>query len=373
MTAKENPIIEPSQEDSRQEPQTPPIIGVSRKEDDASQPPIPEVLPILPVRNMVVFPGTVIPLSIGRASSRQLLDESLPQSKIIGLVTQRNHEQDNPGPEDLYSVGAAALVLKLLRQSEDNLLIVIQALRRITLRKIVATQPFIRAEVEVLHSTRPLQEDKQWEATVRNLRETAGKLIELTPDAPAEAKMLLANIEDPGLLADFLASNLPIEAAQKQDLLEELDVVKRVRAVQLRLSAQLEILQLQQKIQKDVASQFSDAQRRAYLHEQIRAIQRELGEEDTGTEEQVARLRRRLQEAQPPKEVLEQAERELNRLKVIPPASPEFSVIVSYAETLADLPWAKMTPDQLDLNRAQEILDRDHYDLEKVKRRLIEY
>src|SRR5204863_829593 len=182
---------------------------------------------------------------------------------------------------------------------------------------------------------------------------------------------VILNIEDPGLLADLLASNLTVDVSEKQDLLEELDVVKRVRQVQLRLSAQLEIAELQQKLQQDVASHISDTQRRAYLREQIKAIQRELGEDAEGTAEQVEQLRKRLEESKPPKEVMEQAERELRRLNFIPPASPEFSVIVSYLEILAELPWSKLSEDHFDLNEAQRILDRDHYDLEKVKRRLI--
>ncbi len=163
------------------------------------------------------------------------------------------------------------------------------------------------------------------------------------------------------------------DVAQKQALLEELDVAKRVRAVQTSISAQLEIAQIQQTLQQDVQSQFSDAQRKAYLREQMKAIQRELGEGDTGADEQIAQLRTRLEEAKPPAEVMAQAERELKRLDIIPPASPEYSVIVSYVETIAELPWSKFSDDNLDLDKAQEILDRDHYDLEKVKRRLIEY
>jgi ATP-dependent Lon protease len=365
--------VKASNESQAQPPDlTPPIIGVARKEDDPQQLAIPDTVAILPLRNIVIFPGTVLPLTVGRPASRRMLEETLPQSKIIGLFTQKDPQQDNPGPLDLHRVGVAALVLKMLRQG-DSVVIVIQALRRITLRRVLSTEPYIRAEIDALPSTPAPTDDPQWAATVQNLRQNADKLIELTPDAPDEARTLLANIQEPALLADFLAGNLNLDVAQKQDLLEETDVVKRVRAVQLRVSAQLEIALLQQKIQKDVASQFTDAQRRAYLREQIKAIQRELGEEGGGTDEQVEELRRKLRESQPPQEVLEQAERELNRLAVIPPASPEYSVIVSYVETIASLPWNKMTPDQLDLNRAQEILDRDHYDLEKVKRRLIEY
>src|SRR5262249_20013172 len=185
--------------------------------------------------------------------------------------------------------------------------------------------------------------------------------------------MVIMNIENPEQLADFLAPNLNIDVAQKQALLEELDVEKRVRAVQQHISAQLEIAEIQQRLQKDVASQFSDAQRRAYLRSQLKAIQHELGETDGGSEEQAQQLRARLQEANPPEEVMKQAERELKRLDFIPPASPEFSVIVSYIEIIADLPWNKLSKDNLDLDQAQQVLDRDHYNLEKVKKRLIEY
>ncbi|MEW6159468.1 MAG: endopeptidase La [Verrucomicrobiota bacterium] len=352
--------------------QNPPVIGIARQ-DRSSEIAIPEALPILPVRGLVVFPGTVVPLTIGRPASRKLLEESLPQSKLIGIFTQRNPEQDNPAAEDLAPVGVAALVLKMLRQVDQSALIVVQGVRRIRLGKVLIVHPFMRATVEEIVPPPLPHDDKQWEAAVKNLRDTAIKLVELTPDVPEEARALLMNIEDPGLLADFLASSLTLETAQKQDLLEEIDVVKRVRAVQLRVSAQLEIAQIQQKIQKDVASQITDAQRRAFLREQIKAIQRELGESGDGAEEQVEQLRKRLEESKPPKEVMEQAERELKRLSFIPAASPEFSVIVSYLEIVAELPWSKQSEDNLDLNQAQQILDRDHYDLEKVKKRLIEY
>ena len=189
---------------------------------------------------------------------------------------------------------------------------------------------------------------------------------------PNKRAAAVLSIEDPEQLTDFLAPNLNVETAQKQAILEELDVEKRLATVQTGISAQLEIAQIQQKLQQDVQSQFSEAQRRAYLREQMKAIQRELGEE-TGATDQIERLRKRLEEAKPPDEVVAQADRELRRLDVIPPASPEYSVIVSYVETIAELPWSKLSEDNLDLNQAQKVLDRDHYDLEKVKRRLIEY
>jgi ATP-dependent Lon protease len=336
-----------------------------------SAPQIPDVLSILPLRSFVVFPGTILPLTVGRAASIKLLDETLPQTKVIGLLTQRDETKEDPEPQDLYSIGTAAIVLKLLRQSDDHLIIVVQGLRRFALRKIITTAPYLRAEVELLDSKVP-RATKEWEAAFRNLRDSAAKLLELTPDVPEQARAAVLSIEDPEQLADFLAPNLNVETAQKQAILEELDVEKRLATVQTAISAQLEIAQIQQKLQQDVQSQFSDAQRRAYLREQMKAIQRELGEE-AGAADQIERLRKRLEEAKPPEEVFKQADRELKRLDVIPPASPEYSVIVSYVETIAELPWSKLSQDNLDLDQAQKILDRDHYDLEKVKRRLIEY
>jgi ATP-dependent Lon protease len=345
-------------------------IGIGSSTERAGQS-IPNVLSILPLRSFVIFPGTVLPLTVGRAPSIKLLDETLPQTKIIGLLTQRDETKEEPQAQDLYSVGTAAIVLKLLRQSEGHVILVVQGLRRFALRKIVATDPYLRAEVELLHSKLP-EQTKEWKATFRNLRDSAAKLLELTPDMPEQARAVVLSIEDPEQLADFLAPNWNVDTAQKQGILEELDVEKRLAVVQKAISSQLEIAQIQQKLQQDVQSQFSEAQRRAYLREQMKAIQRELGE-DSGTADQIERLRKRLEEAKPPEEVLKQADRELKRLDVIPPASPEYSVIVSYVETIAELPWSKLSKDNLDLNQAQQILDRDHYDLEKVKRRLIEY
>src|SRR5438309_6650853 len=337
-----------------------------------AMPRIPEELSILPLRGFVMFPGSVLPLTVSRPASIKLLDETLPLTKVVGFLTQRQEEKEEPAPQDLYHVGTAAIVLKLLRQAENNIVIVVQGLRRFAMRKIVATQPYLRAEIDLPQSIMP-EQSSEWQAEFQNLRDSAARLAELRPDVPDEAAAVIRNIDDPEQLTDFLAPNLDIPVAQKQAILEELDLRKRLRAVQTHVSAQLEVAQIQQKLQEDVKSQFSDAQRKAYLRGQLKAIQRELGEGDTGADEQVARLRTQLEEAKPPVDVMGQAERELKRLDIIPPASPEYSVIVSYVETIAELPWSKLSEDNLDLDKAQEILDRDHYDLEKVKRRLIEY
>jgi ATP-dependent Lon protease len=340
--------------------------------DQVPAPPIPEILSILPLRSFVIFPGTVAPLNVRRPFSIKLLDETLPQSKIIGLIAQRDPGKEEAEAKDLFEVGTAAIVLKLLRQADDHVIVLVQGLRRFSLQKIVSTSPYLRAEVKLLDSIPPPQ-TKEFEAEFRNLRDSAARLLDLTPDAPEGSSQLIRSIESAEQLVDFLAPNLSVDLVQKQAILEELAVEKRLRAVQTYISTQLEIAQIQQKLQQDVASQFTDAQRKAYLRQQLKVIQQELGEGDTGADEQMAQLRTRLEEAKPPAEVLAQAERELKRLDFIPPASPEYSVIVTYVETIAELPWSKLSEDSIDLDQAQQVLDRDHYDLEKIKRRLIEY
>src|SRR5256885_2489072 len=353
----------------------PPAVGQTAQMDGSggSGPPrVPEELSILPVRGFVMFPGAVIPLTVSRPASIKLLDETLPITKIVGFLTQRDEQKEEPTPQDLYHVGTAAIVLKLLRQAEAQLVIVVQGLRRFAIQKIVATQPYLRAEIDWPQSILP-EQSSEWQAEFQNLRDSAARLAQLRPDVPEEAAAVIRNIDDPEQLTDFLAPNLDIPVAQRQAILEELDVRKRLRAVQTHVSAQLEVAQIQQKLQEDVKSQFSDAQRKAYLRSQLKAIQRELGEGDPGAAERVGGWRTRLKEVNPPAEVMAQPAREWKRLDIIPPASPEYSVIVSYVETIVELPWSKLSDDNLDLDKAQEILDRDHYDLEKVKRRLIEY
>ncbi len=334
-------------------------------------PPIPELLPILPIRGMVMFPGVVVPLTVGRPASMKLLNASLPQSNVIGVVSQLDEEDEHPSADQLYQVGVAVMALRQVRQPDDTVTLIVHGMRRFRIKRFVDTDPFFVAETELLDER--IDRSRKLEAATKNLRETALELLDLSPQAPDQAQTVLINIEEPSQLADFLASNLNITVEEKQDLLEELNVAKRIRLVQVAISRQLEIARLQQKINQDVQSTISDSQRRMFLREQMKAIQRELGTGDDGMGEQVSQLRQQLAKAQPPETVMQEAERQLKRLEAIPPASPEYSVILTHLETIAELPWAKLSQDKLNLTRAQEILDRDHFDLEKVKRRLIEY
>ncbi|NLT69624.1 MAG: endopeptidase La [Verrucomicrobiaceae bacterium] len=351
------------------------IIEISTSRPDATMPEwrsdLPDVIPVMPLRGVVLFPGTVAPLTVERAASRELLDELLPTGRLLALATQRDAELDHPKAEDLYEVGVLGNVLRMVRQSDEQTLVLIQIVERIHLTKFVSTKPYLKARFEILENKFPRNDDV-WEATLRNLRESAQAFINLNPSIPDEASQALAVIDSPSILTDFLATNLSLDLTQKQRLLEEVDVRKRAEKVQQTLNNQLHIAELQQKLRADVEDEFSDAQRRAYLREQLRAIQRELGEGDGG-EEQTDDLRIRLEAAGLPEGAMKQASRELKRLEIIPPASPEHSVIVSYLETMAELPWNKMSEDHNDLDLAREVLDRDHFGLEKVKRRLIEY
>jgi len=327
---------------------------------------------ILPVRGIVIFPGMVVPVTIGRASALKLIDSELPENKHIGLFTQKDEANERPGPVDLYSVGVMAQVLKLIRQPDASAVLIVQAQDRIHPETFLQVEPYLRATVSTVQTIRT-PDDKALAAAFNNLKEAATKLLDLSPEIPDQARAVLANVEEPEALADLLAGNLGIEIARKQAILEEADLMHRIRLVQESLQRQLEIAELQQKLRQDVEGQFSDSQRRAYLREQLRAIQRELGEEEPGDEEQVEQLRNKLKESGAPPAVMEVAEKELKRLAHVPSASPETSVIISYVEMLTDLPWRKETEDHTDLNRAQEILDRDHFGLERVKRRIVEF
>ena len=333
---------------------------------------LPAKLPVLPIRGVVMFPGTVMPLGIGRPKSRKMLEECLPKSKIIALVTQHEEEQEDPTSDDLYTIGTAAIVVKLMREPDDTISLLVHGLGRIKIKKYVQTDPYfvIRHEpIEELPGT-----GKKFFAGVEQLREQARQLIELAPNAPDQAVNVLLNIDQPSNLADFLGANLNLDVQQKQDLLEEHDIAKRIRIVHQYVSAQLEILKLQQKIQEDVHSSIGETQRKIFLREQLKAIQNELGEGgDMFGDSTLAELRTRIEEASPPEKAMADAVRELDRLESIPPASPEYSMILSYLELVADLPWNKSSKDNHDLDRAQKVLDRDHYGLDKVKRRLIEY
>jgi ATP-dependent Lon protease len=333
---------------------------------------LPNELPILPIRNIVVFPGTVMPLNVGRQKSKALLDEVMPAEKIIGVCTQKSADVEDPGYPDLNTVGVASVILKLFKLPDGNQSIIVHGLARFRLLSIERTEPFAVGRIEVLedHYT----PGPELDALVASVRQQANRVIELSPNTPDEAAQVLNSITNPSALADFLAANLQADTAEKQQMLEELDVEKRLRMIAARLATQLDVLELQSKIQSQVKENIDKSQRRYYLQEQLKAIRKELGEAEAGGGGgEVEQLRTRLVAAKLPENVMKEAERELGRLESIPSASPEYGVIRTYLQILSELPWSLTTDDKIELADARATLDRDHFDLDKVKRRIIEY
>ena len=339
--------------------------------DTAGQrPAIPSALPVLPVREVVVFPGTVVPLTIGREKSKRLIDAVLAGDKLLAICTQRRADVDDPGIDDIYRIGTAANVLKLLRMPDGTNSLLVHGLVRVGLEKLVGTDPYWRAVVHA-HEDEELR-SLEIDALAHSARQTAEHVIEMSPNVPDEARMVLDNITAPGPLVDYLAANLSLGVAQKQELLETFDIADRLRKVNATLNNQLEVLQLSQKIQSDVRSQIDQSQREYYLQQQLKAIQKELGETDSRATE-LEDLRRRIADADMPDTVLKEANHEFERLQRISQASPENGVIRDYLDWLCALPWTTETTDNLDLRRAEDILEADHYGLERVKRRILEY
>jgi ATP-dependent Lon protease len=331
---------------------------------------IPSLLPILPIRNIVVFPGTVMPLNVGRQKSKNLLDEVMPGEKLVGVITQKNAETEDPQYADLNTVGVACSILKLFKLPDGNQSIIVHGLTRFRLLSIESNEPFAMGRIEVLEETMPT--GTEIDALVASVRQQANRVIELSPNTPDEAAQVLNSIQLPSALADFLAANLQADSTDKQKLLEELDVEKRLRLIAGRLATQLDVLELQSKIQSQVKENIDKSQRRYYLQEQLKAIRKELGEAEPGGSD-VEGLREKLEQAKLPELVMKEANREMARLDSIPSASPEYGVIRTYLQILSELPWSVETPDKIDLKEARAVLDKDHHDLDKVKRRIIEY
>ncbi|MDP6637424.1 MAG: endopeptidase La [Phycisphaerae bacterium] len=331
---------------------------------------IPSEAAVLTVRNMVLFPGTVIPLAVGREKSLNLIETVLPEQKVLVTVCQRDPDQDDPGPDDLYQFGTAVLVVKLLRVDPDTLSAIVHALGRVRIDSWSQSEPFFRAKITAMQDVFiPSTHTKALELNARSL---ASRVIELSPSIPDEASLVVSNIEYPGALADFLGANLQLDLSLRQKLLEQLDVAKRLDEVGVAMQKQLEVLELSQDIQNRVRDNIDKSQRQYFLQQQLKEIQKELGQTDEQGVE-IEELREKIEAAGMPEPVKTEAVKELDRLERIPSASPEYNMIRTYMEWMTELPWSKRTVDNLNVNRARRILNKDHYDLAKVKRRILEY
>jgi ATP-dependent Lon protease len=327
-------------------------------------------LPILPLRESVVFPASVTPLAIGQERSIRLIDEAVDNELTIALVTSRNPEEEAERGEDLYEVGTAAVVLKMMRVPDGTLRVLVQGLDRIRLESIEQTEPYLTGLFTPLPDV--VAREKEVEALARSVEGLFGRIISISPYLPEELLLAAANAETPSALANLIASTMRLKTDEKQELLETVDVEERLRKLTVILSRELEVFELGTKIQSQVQEEMDKTQREYFLRQQLKAIQEELGEADEQQVE-IAELRTQIEEASLPGEADKQARRELDRLTKLPPAAAEYGVIRTYLEWILSLPWNETTEDDLDLEKAQAILDEDHYDLEKVKARIIEH
>ncbi len=338
--------------------------------DPSSRPRIPKLLPILPIRDTVVFPGTIVPLTVGREKSKKLVADVSRGAKVLGAVAQQRGEVEDPSLDDLYRVGTVVAILKRLELADGSQSIIVHGLTRFGIEELVQNDPYLIAKANPRDDT--YVESPRINALIETARRLAERVISLTPGVPDEALTILSNITKPGALADFLAANLSLNLIQKQELLETFDISDRLEKINTALAGQLQILELSAKIHTQVKSQIDKSQREYYLQEQLQAIQKELGYVD-GREAEIERLREQVAKAKMPEDVEKEATRELDRLARMNQASPEYSGIIDYLEWMCELPWAVSTEDNLDIPRAAEILDEDHHDLEKVKKRILEF
>ncbi len=326
---------------------------------------------ILPIRSAVAFPGTVMPLAIGRDRSKRLMDDVVPHETVFGLVAQKDASVENPEPSDLYTVGTAASVLKVIRMPQGSINVIVHGIARFKIDEIIATEPYIRARVTMINGKKT-RVTKKLTAMLVNVRHNAAKVISLSPNLPEEAMVLLDNIQEPSALVDFLAATLNIPVGEKQAILEETNMIKRLEMVSVSLASQLEVLELSHKLQGQVRDSIDKSQREYFLQEELRIIQEELGQTDRRTEE-IEDMHTRIMDSGMPDDVAFEAFRELDRMQKIQPASPEYGVIRTYLDWMCELPWARQTKDMLDIVKAEKILNRDHYGLLKVKRRILEF
>ncbi len=328
-----------------------------------------QILPILPLRGTIVFPYLVVPLMIQQVDQTRLVDDALMRGSRIGLFLQKDAKIENPGPDDLQMVGTSGNILKMLRFPDGTVRFLMQGISRVRIKRFTATTPYLMAEIEELNESS--RENVRMEALQRNIIERVKQLVELAPYLNEEFHVTAINQDTPSKLVDFVASNLNVAIEQKQGLLEELDVYRRMQVLYQSINKEIEVLELSQKIQAQAASELGKSQRDYILREQMRAIRRELGDLDEKGE--VEEFEKKIEAAQMPQQAEQAARKELERLSHMSASSAEYTVSRTYLDWLVSLPWAKTSKDFLDLKKAKRVLDEDHYNLVKVKERILEH
>ncbi len=339
-------------------------------EEEMNNEATPEVLAILPLRNTVLFPGVVIPITIGRDKSIKLVKDAYKGDRVIGVVSQRDVAIEDPTFDQLNNIGTVALIIKMLQMPDGNTTVIIQGKQRFKLKEEVQNEPYIKASIEKFKEIKP-KVDAEFKAIMANIKEMAMQIIQLSPNIPSEAAIAIKNIESNSFLINFISSNMNADVATKQDMLQVANLRERAKLVMEHLTLELQMLELRNQIQSKVRIDLDKQQREYYLNQQLKTIQEELGGNTPDLE--MENLRARAAKKKWAKEVADHFQKELDKIGRMNPAAADYSVQINYLELLLDLPWNDFTKDNFDLKRAQKILDKDHYGLDKVKQRIIEY
>lgn len=333
---------------------------------------IPEQLPVLAVRDMVIFPYMIIPLFVGREISVKAVEHALNTNRLILLLTQKDFNVETPEPSDLYNIGTVCMIMRMLRLPDGRLKILVQGLSKARALEFSQFEGFYVAKIEKIEDIQLNEITIEHEAVIRTVKEQLEKVISLGKNIPPDATVIIENIDDPGRLSDLIASNLGLKSSEAQQILEITDPIERLNKIREILNREIQLLTIQQKIKQEARDEIDKTQREYFLREQLKAIQKELGDIDEKAEE-INEFRRKIEEAKMPEKVREEAEKQLKRLERMHPESAESGVIRTYLEWLTELPWSRSTKDLLDIKAAKAVLDKDHYDLEKVKERILEY
>lgn len=343
-----------------------------KKETEKELISLPETLPLLPVRDIVIFPYMVLPLFVSREKSIKSLEEALSRDRLIFLVSQKNPTEEDPSPKDLFQVGTVALIMKMLKLPDGKVKILIQGLSKASIKQILQTKPYLLARVESIKDPFVTEITVETEALIRNVKEQLERIVSYGKVLSPDLMFVLEGIDDPGRLAELVASNLDLTVDKAQEILEIVDPIQRLKVLGEVLGKEVQVLTMQAKIQSQAKEEISKSQKEYFLREQMRAIRSELGEVDERTRE-IKELRLKIKKAKMPEEVDREAYRELDRLEQMNPDAAEASMTRTYLDWLTEMPWAKSTEERIDLQKAKEVLNEDHYNLEKVKDRILEY
>ncbi|MDX1285472.1 MAG: LON peptidase substrate-binding domain-containing protein, partial [Draconibacterium sp.] len=332
---------------------------------------VPAILPILPLRNNVLFPGVVIPITVGRDMSIKLIEDVMENTKTIGVVAQKNAEVENPTAKDLHEIGTVARIVKMLRMPDGSKTVIIQGQKRFKIKSLVEETPYIKAEVIGITEKKPEVDNPRFDALIASVSDLANKIIHESPNIPSEATVAIKNIESPSFLINFISSNLDRPVEIKQELLASLELINRAERLLELLTEELQILELKNDIQSKEKVDIEKQQREYFLNQQMRQIQEELG--GNPVDQELQDFKARAKKKKFPKKVKETFEKELAKLERLNPSGVEYSVQANYIDTILGLPWEEFTKDNFDLKRATKKLDQDHFGLEKVKERIIEH